>query len=236
MRYHNITKDDMLNGSGLRVVLWLSGCNHKCPGCQNPITWNPDEGLLFDYKAKKEIFEQLNENYISGLTLTGGDPLHEKNIHEVYDLICEVKEKYPTKNIWIYSGYMYSYLVKSEQNYEELMKDLLDEENKRKFCEYYSENNYRCLVESTKEDNEIRKKIVELCDVFCDGPFVLVKRDTKLHWVGSSNQCVLDMNKMKQIEAMLKEKEKETKEFFVVSGQLLMDLKDQLNDKEKIAI
>ena len=62
MRYHNITKDDMLNGDGLRVVLWVAGCNHCCRECQNPITWDPDGGLLFDEAAKQEIFEQLEVN------------------------------------------------------------------------------------------------------------------------------------------------------------------------------
>ena len=74
MRYHNITKDDMLNGDGLRVVLWVAGCNHCCKECQNPITWDPYGGLLFDDSAKKEIFEQLEEKYISGITFSGGDP------------------------------------------------------------------------------------------------------------------------------------------------------------------
>ena len=61
MRYHNITRDDMLNGDGLRVVLWVAGCNHCCRDCQNPITWDPDGGLLFDEAAKQEIFEQLEK-------------------------------------------------------------------------------------------------------------------------------------------------------------------------------
>ena len=61
MRYHNITKDDMLNGDGLRVVLWVSGCNHCCKECQNPITWDPNGGLLFDEAAKQEIFDQLDK-------------------------------------------------------------------------------------------------------------------------------------------------------------------------------
>ena len=61
MRYHNITKDDMLNGDGLRVVLWVSGCEHHCDGCQNPITWNPNDGVVFDNEAKKEIFDQLKK-------------------------------------------------------------------------------------------------------------------------------------------------------------------------------
>ena len=61
MRYHNITKDDMLNGDGLRVVLWVAGCSHCCKECQNPVTWDPDGGILFDEDAKKEIFEQADE-------------------------------------------------------------------------------------------------------------------------------------------------------------------------------
>ena len=75
MRYHNITKDDMLNGDGLRVVLWVAGCSHCCKECQNPITWDPDGGLPFDDEAKAEIFEQLDKSYISGITFSGGDPL-----------------------------------------------------------------------------------------------------------------------------------------------------------------
>lgn len=55
MRYHNITKDDMLNGDGLRVVLWVAGCSHRCRECHNPLTWDPDGGLLFDEAARQEI-------------------------------------------------------------------------------------------------------------------------------------------------------------------------------------
>ena len=63
MRYHNITKDDMLNGDGLRVVLWVAGCNHCCKECQNPITWDPEGGVLFDEKAKQELFQELEKSY-----------------------------------------------------------------------------------------------------------------------------------------------------------------------------
>jgi len=105
MRYHNITKDDMLNGDGLRVVLWVAGCNHCCKGCQNPITWDVDGGLAFDEAAKKEIFAQLDHNYISGITFSGGDPLHPVNRADVRALAIEIKKKYPNKNIWLYTGF-----------------------------------------------------------------------------------------------------------------------------------
>ncbi len=104
MRYHNITKDDMLNGDGLRVVLWVAGCSHCCKECHNPLTWDPDGGLPFDEKAKQEIFEQLDKPYISGITFSGGDPLHAANRMEVRNLMAEIKEKYPGKTIWLYTG------------------------------------------------------------------------------------------------------------------------------------
>lgn len=104
MRYHNITKDDMLNGDGLRVVLWVAGCNHCCKGCQNPLTWDPDGGLLFDEAAKAEIFEQLDKPYISGITFSGGDPLHPANRLDVRGFMEEIKQKYPNKTIWLYTG------------------------------------------------------------------------------------------------------------------------------------
>lgn len=104
MRYHNITKDDMLNGDGLRVVLWVAGCSHCCKGCQNPSTWDPNGGLLFDESAKQEIFEQLDQPYISGITFSGGDPLHCANREGVEKLMVEIKEKYPDKTIWLYTG------------------------------------------------------------------------------------------------------------------------------------
>lgn len=104
MRYHNITKDDMLNGDGLRVVLWVAGCAHCCKGCQNPVTWDPNGGVPFDDAAKQEIFEQLDKDYISGITFSGGDPLHQANRSDVRAFMEEVKEKYPNKTIWLYTG------------------------------------------------------------------------------------------------------------------------------------
>ena len=104
MRYHNITKDDMLNGDGLRVVLWVAGCSHCCKDCHNPVTWDPNGGLHFGRKAKQEIFDELEKSYVSGLTLSGGDPLYPGNRLDVEGLVREVKEKFPDKTIWLYTG------------------------------------------------------------------------------------------------------------------------------------
>lgn len=112
MRYHNITKDDMLNGDGLRVVLWLSGCSHACLGCHNTVAWDPESGLTFDDAAKDEITKQLEMDYISGITFSGGDPLHEVNRCELNEYIKELREKYPHKTIWLYTGDLWEYIFK----------------------------------------------------------------------------------------------------------------------------
>ena len=107
MRYHNITKDDMLNGDGLRVVLWVAGCTHGCKGCHNPITWDIDGGIEFDEAAKQEIYTEMEKSYVSGLTFSGGDPLHPDNRKEITAFARELKQKYPDKTLWMYTGFVW---------------------------------------------------------------------------------------------------------------------------------
>ena len=107
MRYHNITKDDMLNGDGLRVVLWVAGCSHCCKECQNPITWDPNGGIPFEEENLQEIFHELDQDYVDGITFSGGDPLHEANRDDVEALAKLIREKYPQKTIWLYTGYVW---------------------------------------------------------------------------------------------------------------------------------
>lgn len=159
MKYHNITKADMLNGEGLRVVLWTSGCSHHCQACHNVVTWNKDEGLDFDDEAKKEIFAELEHDWCSGLTLSGGDPLLIQSRGEISKLVSEVREKYPDKNIWCYTGFTW------EQ-----------------------------LLEQKKTDKEL-ENILNNIDVLLDGKFILRLALEKLHYVGSSNQCIIDVRK-----------------------------------------
>lgn len=115
MNYHKIEKTSIANGTGIRVVLWISGCSLHCKGCQNPKTWDLNSGKLFDEDAKRELFEALDKPYIQGITFSGGHPLENENISEVYSLCKEIKEKFPTKDIWLYTGYQFedisSYLI-----------------------------------------------------------------------------------------------------------------------------
>lgn len=104
----------MLNGDGLRVVLWTAGCSHCCKECQNPITWDPNGGLPFTCSEKAEIFAELDKEYISGITFSGGDPLHPANIGEVTALAKEIREKYPQKTIWLYTGSLWEEIENEE--------------------------------------------------------------------------------------------------------------------------
>ena len=106
MRYHNIEPDSLLNGSGLRAVLWVSGCNHCCPGCQNPVTWNPEEGLVYDAEAEAELYSYLDKDYCSGLTLSGGDPMYPPNRSAIHALLRRFRKRYgDSKTVWLYTGY-----------------------------------------------------------------------------------------------------------------------------------
>ena len=158
MRYHNITKDDMLNGDGLRNVLWVSGCDHCCKDCQNPITWDPNGGLVFDAEAKEELYEVLGRDYISGLTLSGGDPLYATNRDEILKLVKEVKEKFPTKTIWMYTGFLWESIKDLEiMNYIDVLVDGEFEVDKKDVQLFWrgSANQRVIDVPKTKESGEV---------------------------------------------------------------------------------
>ena len=169
MNYHNITYPDMNNGSGLRVVLWLSACSHHCKGCQNPQTWDINSGIPFDENAKEELFRELSKYYISGITFTGGDPLHENNLCEVIQLIEEIRSKFSNKTIWLYTGY----------EWEDIWYD------SKIVIDDYTNKVY--------EDYKKRQQIISKCDVLVDGEYKEELRDISLHWRGSSNQRVIDV-------------------------------------------
>lgn len=114
MKYHNITHDDMLNGDGIRVVLWVSGCEHHCKDCQNPMTWNPDDGLEMTTKEIEEIATELSKDYVAGITFSGGDPLHPQNRFSILQLCKLFKQEFPNKTIWLYTGYEWEEVMNEE--------------------------------------------------------------------------------------------------------------------------
>ena len=108
MNYHGIESDSMLNGEGLRVCLWCSGCSHHCKSCHNPQTWDENSGEIFDEEAEKQLFDDLSKDYISGITFTGGDPLYAGNVDTILHLCKEFRKRFgKTKTIRLYTGYYF---------------------------------------------------------------------------------------------------------------------------------
>lgn len=124
MKYADIKKYDISNGVGIRVSLFVSGCNHHCKGCFNAEAWDFNYGKDFTDDTINEIIEALEPSYINGLSLLGGEPLDPKNQEGVLQLLRKVKEVYPEKNIWCYSGYLYEYLLEQAKT-NEITKEII---------------------------------------------------------------------------------------------------------------
>lgn len=124
MHYGEIKKCDIANGEGVRVSLFVSGCTHHCPGCFNQDTWDFSYGKEYTDETEQEIIEALSPDYINGLSLLGGEPFEPQNQQVLVQLLRKVREQYPQKTIWCYSGYLFD-------------RELLSESRAR--CEYTDE-------------------------------------------------------------------------------------------------
>lgn len=147
MNYMAITYPDINNGIGLRVTLWLSGCNHKCIGCHNPETWDPNSGMFFGKLAEERLDYILSLGYIKGLTLSGGDPLYCPNRDSIYNLLLQIKNKFPHKDIWLYTGYKWEDIMNDSK-----MKDIVS------FCDTVVDGKFikekRCLAKFKGSTNQ----------------------------------------------------------------------------------
>ena len=172
MNCMQIDKASISNGTGVRVVLWCAGCTRQCRGCFNPETWDFNAGQPFDKGAKEYLFEKLNKPYIQGITFSGGHPLEYQNLPDVYDLIKEIKTKFPNKDIWLYTGYI------------------------------LTANDLDTSVDVCWDNGLLMNYILAMCDVVVDGPFIEEQRDFTLAFRGSKNQRLIDVKetiKQKQI-------------------------------------
>lgn len=159
MYYGRLNKIDIANGPGARVSLYVSGCRNHCKGCFNPETWDFDFGEPFNMRVIDDILEALAPDYISGLTILGGDPLEPENIISV-DVLCRVvKEKYPHKTIWIYTGYVYESItpVINVMDYIDVLVDgPFIEELKDISLQFRGSSNQRIIdVKTTRESGVI---------------------------------------------------------------------------------
>ena len=105
MYYATIKPRDIANGPGVRVSLFVSGCTHHCPGCFNAEAWDFDYGKPFDEAVMDELLTLLEPDYVKGLSLLGGEPFEPQNQVALIEFLRKVREKYPTKTVWCYSGY-----------------------------------------------------------------------------------------------------------------------------------
>ncbi len=107
MNYATIKPRDIANGPGVRVSLFVSGCTHRCPGCFNQEAWDFSYGQPFTQEVIDRILEDLSPSFVRGLTLLGGEPFDPRNQPAIVELLRQVKAKYPEKNIWAFSGYLF---------------------------------------------------------------------------------------------------------------------------------
>lgn len=107
MNYATIKNNDIANGPGVRVSLFVSGCTHRCPGCFNEVAWDFAYGQPFTQETIDRILQMLAPNHIKGLTLLGGEPFEPQNQPAIVELLRQVKAKYPNKSVWAYSGYLF---------------------------------------------------------------------------------------------------------------------------------
>ena len=115
MRYAKIRKMDISNGEGVRVSLFVQGCSFHCKNCFNPETWDFNKGKEFTTAEIQKIIELANKDYIAGLSVLGGEPLHNNNVDEVFHIVATFKEKFPNKDIWLWTGFKFEDAIKDSK-------------------------------------------------------------------------------------------------------------------------
>lgn len=170
MKYAKIKKCDVANGPGVRVSLFVSGCNHHCKNCFNREAWDFNYGNDFTQKEENDIIEQLKPEYITGLSLLGGEPFEKVNQEGLAPLVKKVKETYPDKKIWCYTGFTFDKQILGEmigQEKRETTKEMLNnidyivdgrfvEELKDPKLRFRGSSNQRIIdVKKSLEQNEV---------------------------------------------------------------------------------
>lgn len=175
MNYAQMRSMDISNGEGIGVSLFVQGCDFHCKNCFNSETWDFSKGQEWNEKTKNQFLKLVEKSFIQRVSILGGEPLHPKNVQNVLKIVDEIRVSYPTKNIWLYTGY----------TWEQIMHPVITDINSEQL---------KML--------QMRKELVSKCDVLIDGRYVDELRDISLHWRGSSNQRVINVQetlKQKQI-------------------------------------
>ena len=173
MNNADIKRIDVANGEGVRVSVFVSGCNHHCKGCFNECAWDFNYGNKFTEKQEEEVLKDLDHDYISGLTLLGGEPLEPANQEGLLPLVKKAKEKFPDKKIWCYTGFDFERdvvgkMAKQSDTTKELLKYIdvmvdgkFEEDKKDLKLKFRGSSNQRILdvQESLKENKPVEYKL-----------------------------------------------------------------------------
>lgn len=178
MNYAQMRSMDISNGEGIGVSLFVQGCDFHCKNCFNSETWDFSKGQEWNEKTKNQFLKLVEKPFIQRVSILGGEPLHPQNVQNVLKIVDEIRVSYPTKNIWLYTGY----------TWEQIMYPIVTDD-------LNFERDY--IIKA-------RKELVGKCDVLIDGRYVDELRDVSLHWRGSSNQRVINVQEtLKQNKIIL---------------------------------
>ncbi len=165
MKYASIRSLDISNGEGIGVSLFVQGCPFHCFGCFNSDTWDFNGGKEWTEEIKDKFLKLIDRLYIKRVSFLGGECLAEQNLDDILSLIQEIRNSFPNKTIWLYTGYSYSEIFRGQSS---------------------------CLSQEGL-NNFKRRKIIKLCDVLVDGEYIDEQKDLTLKWKGSKNQNVIDV-------------------------------------------
>ncbi|MCQ2525357.1 MAG: radical SAM protein [Lachnospiraceae bacterium] len=185
MYYGSLKKNDVANGPGVRVNLFVSGCTHCCKKCFNEETWNFKFGELYTDAVTDEILEALAPPYVAGITFLGGEPMEPANRKEILKIAERVHQLYPYKSIWCFSGYLTEELLASAGIWDSSSVPTLDEIPRNRTID--------CSTPAA--DAEELSRLLSLIDVLVDGEYVDEKRNLMLKFRGSENQRLVDLKK-----------------------------------------
>lgn len=168
MHYGNIKNCDIANGIGVRISIFVSGCTNRCKNCFQPETWDFEYGEEFTDDTIKTILEMLEPSFITGLTILGGEPFEPANQEEVLKLIKNVRIKFPNKNIWMFTGFVYEMLCDQKsyphteytseilKNIDVLVDGRFEEDKKDITLKFRGSSNQRIInVPKTIENSKI---------------------------------------------------------------------------------
>lgn len=151
MKYAKIRKMDISNGEGVRVSLFVQGCSFHCKNCFNQETWDFNGGKEFTTAEIQKIIELADKDYIAGLSILGGEPLHNNNVDEVFHIVATFKEKFPNKDIWLWTGFKFEDAIKDSKrkfilrNIDVLIDGQFEEDKKDLTLKWRGSSNQRVI-------------------------------------------------------------------------------------------